>query len=495
MKKYLSPIFLFSFCIVSVNSHGETLVEQINILKTFRSSFITIEGKKFQILKGIVNVKLDRSTKHSAHIDLPVWIYKSSNATPKDPVFWLAGGPGVSNLKQKPSKKILLNHDYILIGYRGVDGSIKLNSKKIQKAAKGLNNSLLSDESLNNIKKNIETYFLELSAEKTDLNNFTIIDVIDDFEDIRKQLCYDKINLFSVSYGTRVALLYNYRYPKSIHKSIMVGMNPPGHFIWLPEKTEQIIQSYDLIYKNLPNSDKISIEESIQKALSNMPERWSCFKLDAGKIKATTFILLYRKQTAVMAFDAYKIAAKNNDYSGLYLMQLAYDYLVPRMFSWGDLYNKGASIDFNEKIDYKKILYTDKNKIGAPISLLFWCVVPNWPANKIENNYKKVNNSSADILMIGGNLDISTPPEYATQDLLPHMPNARQVVLKNMAHVDDLMYLQKNAFDNLVIKYLDNGEIDTSLFVEEHVDFNVSVGFSGLAKSLYVIVGIMSLFK
>jgi hypothetical protein len=275
----------------------------------------------------------------------------------------------------------------------------------------------------------------------------------------------------------------------------MVGVNPPGHFIWWPEKTEEIIQSYDSINKRLPNTDKTLITENIYKAFSNMPKRWSFFILDADKIKATTFILLYRKQTAVMAFDAFKNAAQNNDYSGLYLMQLAYDYLVPGMFSWGDLLNKGASIDLNNKTDYKKILTTENNKIGAPISLLIWGVAADWPTTKINNDYKKVKYSSTETLMIGGNLDISTPPEYATNELIPFMPNAHQVILKNMAHVDDLMYLQKNAFDHLVINYLDNGKIDSSLFVDDPVDFKVSVGFSGIAKSLYFIVFIMSLFK
>ena len=46
-----------------------------------------------------------------------------------------------------------------------------------------------------------------------------------------------------------------------------------------------------------------------------------------------------------MVFEAYRKAALKGDYSGLYLMQPAYDYLVPGMFTRGDLFNKGASAD------------------------------------------------------------------------------------------------------------------------------------------------------
>ena len=27
-------------------------------------------------------------------------------------------------------------------------------------------------------------------------------------------------------------MIYAWRYPKSIHRSVMIGVNPPGHFLW-----------------------------------------------------------------------------------------------------------------------------------------------------------------------------------------------------------------------------------------------------------------------
>ncbi len=238
------------------------------------------------------------------------------------------------------------------MGYRSVDGSVKLKSKTIKKAVKGINNSLLS-----------------------------------------------------ASFGTRVALFYGYRYPAAIARSVMVGVNPPGHFIWWPDQTEKIIDKYDLILKGTHEAAaRISIKESIAVSFSKIPKRWTLFRLDAGKIKATSFVLLYIKQGAVMVFEAYSRAAINADYSGLDLMQLADDYLVPGMFTWGDLFNKGASADANPSLNYKELLKPEKYAIGAPLSFLIW----------------------------GGG-------EY-----WPKMPNAKQIILEDMAHVDDLMNLQKD---------------------------------------------------
>ena len=42
---------------------------------------------------------------------------------------------------------------------------------------------------------------------------------------------YKRIDLFSESAGTRTAMIYAWRHPKSVHRSIMLAVNPPGHFL------------------------------------------------------------------------------------------------------------------------------------------------------------------------------------------------------------------------------------------------------------------------
>lgn len=462
--------------------------------QVMKESSIKIEKERFKISKINILVKSDRKDPASMDIILPIHIIHTKSNNPKEPVFWFAGGPGISNMTYKPPKRLLENHDFVLVGYRGADGSVKLNSREIKKAVKGMNNSLLSDESIKNLQNATSEYIHNLKEKNIDLNNFTIIDVIDDFEEIRKKLGYEKINLLSASYGTRCALLYGYKYPQSINKSVMVGVNPPGHFVWWPKKTEQIISKYDALFDST-NTNNLTINESIALAFKNMPKKWTVFTLDPEKIKATSFVLLYRKQSAVMVFDSYWKAAEKGDYSGLYLMQLAYDYLVPKMFTWGDLFNKGASADFDKSLNYAELLEPDSFKIGAPLSTLIWCGGLFWDNVLINDEYRNVQYSEIHTLMIGGNLDISTPPEYATDKLLSEMPNAKQVILKEMSHVDDIMGLQKDAFDRLISTYFLSGEIDTTLYKYDPLSFKMPVSFNGIAKVLYPVVLIMSWFK
>ena len=49
---------------------------------------------------------------------------------------------------------------------------------------------------------------------------------VDDLEAARKALGYDRVDLVSESAGTRTAMIYAWRYPKSVHRSVMVAVNP-----------------------------------------------------------------------------------------------------------------------------------------------------------------------------------------------------------------------------------------------------------------------------
>ena len=84
----------------------------------------------------------------------------------------------------------------------------------------------------------------------------------------------------------------------------------------------------------------------MRTVLDTMPSKWLLFSIDPGKVKVVTFCLLFQRKTAAMVFDSY-VAAKQGDPSGLALMSLAYDYVLPSMFTWGDLASKAVSADFD----------------------------------------------------------------------------------------------------------------------------------------------------
>jgi hypothetical protein len=85
-------------------------------------------------------------------------------------------------------------------------------------------------------------------------------------------------------------------------------------------------------------------------------------------------------------------------------------------------------------------------------------------------------------LLIGGKLDFATPPQWATRELLPHLPNGHQVVLGNLGHTDDFWSYEPAASDRLINTFFDTGRVDTSLYARNRVDFTPSMSQGAIAK-------------
>jgi len=456
---------------------------------------ITIEvgGKEFKAEEGFIVVNENPSDTLSRKNMLPVLKIFSSNRNHAEPIFWLNGGPGLSNMKYRPMPALLENHDFVLIGYRGVDGSVNLQSDEIVDAMEGDGRDLLGDNSLKNLSRAVERFAYELRANGVDLSHYTMVDVISDLETARKALGYGKINLFSASYGTRLALIYSYLHPDVLCRSAMMCVNPPGRFIWSPKKIDEQLQYYDSLFATDKNHyDGRSLSYCIKKALKNVPSRWTIFRLDPGKIKATTFAMLFLKGSAALVFDCY-LAAEDGDYSGLYMMQLAYDFIFPSSMVWGDLFAKGGT-DFDPSVDYVSSLRDTSTVMGSPLSLLInESAQGHWPVFKIAPELCKIQPSKVQTLLISGSVDFSTPPDYATE-LLKSLENGKQVILKEMGHFDDIINLQRAALTNLLVRFYDEGVVDDSKYVYDPMNFEPQVNFPLWAKILYPFIFVFNLF-
>ena len=477
--KRIYIILIFLILKGFTNSYSQKLIEQT-------SKIVKINNQKYTKLIGYIVVPEDREKPSGKMLKLPVHIIKSKNTNAQEPIFWLDGGPGHSNIMEGTYSEFLENHDFVMVGYRGADGNSVFKSKKISKAVKGLNHQLFSDKSLDNANAQVKIFADELEQKGFDLSKYTMLDVIEDIEYARKALEIPEINLYSVSYGTRVALLYGYKYPNSINRSVMVGANPPGHFMFFADKTEQILNKYDSLYK--VQTPDVSIKEAMKKAFADMPKRWSFFKLDTDKIKVATFLFIFEVDNAAMVFDAYLKAANKGDYSGLYLIQLLFDVAMSKNNLWGDSLAKGLSADFEVNKDYRTWLRSfDKTTILGPnLSLVLWGLADGWNPKLIPEEYRKLRNSETHTLIISGNLDNSTPTDFATNELLPTLTNGHQVVLNDYSHsmIDNY---QKEQIKSMITHYYKTGEVDKSQIKYQPINFKPKKSLNKMAKLGYPI--------
>jgi hypothetical protein len=195
------------------------------------------------------------------------------------------------------------------------------------------------------------------------------------------------------------------------------------------------------------------------------------------------FVMLFNRKTAPLIYDTF-LAARRGDPSGLALLSLAYDWMVPRMFTWGDFIAKAFSADYTSGVDYGAQLERPEFILGSPLSLLFFGSGMEWPVQALPAEFRQAQVSTVETLLVSGSIDFSTPAEYAARELLPHLRRGRQVILPEMGHVSDFWGLQPEAALHLATTFFDTGEVDASRFHHQPADFRVSWGFPRLAKLL-----------
>ncbi|MDJ0755584.1 MAG: alpha/beta fold hydrolase [Ardenticatenaceae bacterium] len=468
---------LFGAQTTFANTDNDNLVWEECSTKLVGDSFWT---PKTAAYCTTITVPENRNNPASREITLPVKRIPATSDNPAEPIFHLTGGPGMSNMGFRPTAEMLENHDVILVGYRGIDGSVYLDCPEVAEASKGVDNDLLGEASLANMQAAIGNCSQRLRDEGVDLDGYSVLEVADDLEAAREALGYDRIHLLSQSYGTRIAQLYALRYPKRVTRSAMIGVNPPGRFVWEPEVIDAQLIHYATLGQEASLPD---LAETIRQVNADMPEKWLFFSINPGKTKSVAFAMLFNRNSAALVFDAY-LAAANGDPSGLALMSIAYDFIIPGMVVWGEFLAKAFSADFDPNRDYAE-LHAPDSIMGAPIAELIWPTASDWNMERIPAEYRTVQPSAVDTLLISGNVDFSTPAEHATNDLLPALENGQQIILTDMGHTADYWTQQPEAATKLLQGYFDEGVVDRTLFEPMPMDFNTGFfTFPRLAKLL-----------
>ena len=224
---------------------------------------------------GTLFVPENRAKPGSRLIALPVTRIHARSAHRATPVFRLEGGPGISNMHFKNASRFADHRDVVLVGYRGVDGSVRLDCPEVESALKR-SVDFLGQKSFRAYADGLRSCSARLTADGIDLAGYGMPQQVDDFEAARKALGYHKIDLLSESAGTRTALIYAWRHPRSIHRSVMIGVNPPGHFLWYPKTTDEQIRRYARLCAQDASCNKrtADLAATLKRTDANLPARF-----------------------------------------------------------------------------------------------------------------------------------------------------------------------------------------------------------------------------
>jgi len=442
---------------------------------------------------GTLVVRENRADPQSRLIALPVRRIHARVHHPAEPVFRLMGGPGVTNMEFPDASRFARDHDVVLVGYRGVDGSVKLDCPEVESAI-GHSTDILAAKTFRAEADAFKECAARLRNDGVDLAGYGLTQQADDLEAARVALGYEQIDLLSESAGTRVAQIYAWRYPNSTHRSVMIGANPPGNFLWNAAVTDQQVHRYAVLCaKDTSCSSRTGdLAATLRKTAADMPDHWLFLPIRKGNARVASFFGLMETTsgdaplTAPMTLGSW-LSAAEGDASGFWFESLLASLFYPKAFVWGE-YAAVARADAAAAKAYYSSARPDQSSIlgkGHPGTDFLWSggrLVDSWPATPGEDEYGRVRSSQVPTLLVGGALDFATPPQVATRELLPYLPNGRQVVLPGFGHTDSFWTDQAQAGTHLINAFLDSGRVDTSLYRPQKIDFTPEISDASLGK-------------
>jgi pimeloyl-ACP methyl ester carboxylesterase len=442
---------------------------------------------------GTLVVPESRHKAHSRLIALPVIRIHARSAQQGVPIFRLEGGPGLTNMEFSKASRFANDRDVVLVGYRGVDGSVRLDCPEVESALKH-STDFLGEKSFRAYGDGFRSCAHRLTNDGVDLTGYGLTQQVDDLEAARRALGYKRIDLLSESAGTRTAMIYSWRYPKSIRRSVMIGVNPPGNFLWDAKTTDEQIRKYSALCSKDATCRKRTndLAGSIRQATADIPDHWFFLPIKKGNVRIASFYGLMETTSESAPLSApitlsTLLSADKGDASGFWFQSLLADFAFPTSFVWGQMAAAGRPDAHAANRYFSSGGHHGDSILGNPGTAFIWGggrLADAWPANANENEYDHVRTSNVNTLLVGGALDFATPPQVATKELLPYLPNGHQVVLAGLGHSTSFWTEQPEAGSRLINTFFDSGRVDRSLYKPMSVDFTPEVTQTALGKGI-----------
>jgi pimeloyl-ACP methyl ester carboxylesterase len=442
---------------------------------------------------GMLVVAEDASDPGSRLIALPVVRIRARSDNPGEPIFRLQGGPGISNMDFPLASRYNADRDLVLVGYRGVDGSERLDCPEVVSVLKH-STDLTGEASFQAYAAGFRACAARFAGEGIDVTSYGLSQQVDDLEAAREALGYERINLVSESAGTRTAMIYAWRYPERIHRSVMIAANPPGNYLWDPETTDEQIARYaDYCSKDPACRGRTDdLVASIRRTSTEIPGRWFFLPIKEGNVRAASHFGLMDTTAesaplhAPMTIDSW-LSAAEGDPGGFWLQSLLADFAFPTAFVWGQVAS-AVSLDADVANAYfaPDGQPRDSNLAYAATAFLWGGgrLSEAWPAARDAAEYGEVRPSEVETLVVGGELDFAVPPQVATEQLLPSLENGHEVLLPGFGHAPDFWTYQPEASSRLINTFFASGRVDDSLYEPQPVDFTPEVSLPALAKGI-----------
>ena len=360
-----------------------------------------------------------------------------------DALFVLAGGPGQAATAFYASVagafgRIQRERDIVLIDQRGTGGSNELACKEDE--------ARLYEATGPEVAELARRCLIALSA-RADPAFYTTSLAVADLERVRAALGYARIDLYGVSYGTRVAQQYLRRYPKRVRALILDGVVPPQLAIGPDVALDAESALHGILRRCSAEppcrarfSDPMQDYEAVRAHLAagalplrvTDPSGGALRQVSFGAGELATVLRLggYSADYAALLPLFLNLGA-HGDFSALAAQSL----LLTRSFEGIALgmHNSvvcAEDVPFWGAIDRERLARTFMGAAQVE-ALATLCSI--WPHGAVDQDLHAPLASAVPTLLLSGGDDPVTPPRYA-QLAAAQFTQARQIVLAGFGH-------------------------------------------------------------
>ena len=238
--------FVYSFLTLSLAfAAGNQLFAQ-NAVRRITLEPCEVSGSepktKVEVLCGSLEVFENRAAKTGRKISLRIEVFPATgNDKRTDPLFYIPGGPGSSATEDAPYvahdlRKVREHRDLVFLDQRGTGGSNGLECTLFDpNDPQSLLEHWNPPDKVRECRRQLE--------KRANLRLYTTTIAVDDLDDVRAALGYDKINIYGASYGTRAAQEYIRRHGDHVRAVVLHGVSLTGQMMPrdFPQDTERAL--------------------------------------------------------------------------------------------------------------------------------------------------------------------------------------------------------------------------------------------------------------
>jgi pimeloyl-ACP methyl ester carboxylesterase len=393
---------------------------------------------------GTLAVFEDRMTAAGRRIDLAIVVLPAlSDEQRPDPLVFLAGGPGQGAARMAAAvgaafARVRRHRDIVLVDQRGTGRSHPLECAS---ATESLEAMFAADEDST---ARVRACLEHLDA---DVRHYTTVPAMDDLDEVRAWLGYERVNLYGGSYGTRAALVYLRRHERHVRSVVLDGAAPTAMQLPLfaardaDRALERLLGDCDAdaacaaaypgmthrIRALLARLERMPPEVRLAHPRTGVVET---VRVTARAVAGIISGALYSPATASV-LPLLIEAAERGDFQGLTALAVAGD--------TSENMSVGMQLSVLCSEDAPRISLEEVARETTGRTFGRWLVADQlnacgaWPRAAVDPSYYDPVTSDVPALVLSGDVDPVTPPSWG-EAVARHLPRSRHLVAPATGH-------------------------------------------------------------